>query len=73
MAVLHIPTVYLVIGSLYLLLPLTVLMVLHKQRSRAASFWCLGGEVLGLGLLLIGLRAQLAPWVSYTLANGLKH
>jgi signal transduction histidine kinase len=71
MAVLHIPTVYLVIGSLYLLLPLTVLMVLHKQRSRAASFWCLGGEVLGIGLLLIGLRAQLVPWVSYTLANGL--
>lgn len=65
----HIPTVYLIIGILYVLLPLTVWAVLYSQPARSAALWCVGGELLGIGLLLIGLRAHLPAWVSYPLAN----
>jgi signal transduction histidine kinase len=69
MMVYHIPTVYLIIGILYVLLPLTMWAVLHNQPSRSAGLWCVGGELFGIGLLLIGLRAHLPAWVSYPIAN----
>ncbi len=71
MTVYHIPTVYLILGVLYLLLPLTVWLVLLNQPSKAASWWCAGGELLGVALLLVGLRAHLPAWATYTLANGM--
>ncbi len=67
----HIPTAFLVLGFLYIILPMTAWTVLSDQRSKAAMLWCAGGELLGVGLLLIGLRVFLPVWVSYPLANGL--
>jgi len=69
MMVYHIPTVYLIIGILYVLLPLTVWAVLYNQPARSAALWCVGGELLGIGLLLLGLRGYLPAWMSYPLAN----
>lgn len=69
MTVFHIPTVYLIIGLLYALLPMVVWLVLATQKSSTVQLWCVGGESLALGLLLIGLRAHLPSWVTYTLAN----
>ena len=71
MTVFHIPTVFLVLGFLYLILPMTAWIVLSEQRSNAARLWCSGGEIFGVGLLLVGLRVHLPVWVSYPLANGL--
>lgn len=71
MTVYHIPTVYLIIGILYLILPLVVWVVLFDQNSQNKTWWCVGGELFGIGLLMLGFRAHLPGWVTYTLANGL--
>ncbi len=71
MPVLHIPTLYLVIGFLYLVLPAIIWLVLAQQASETARLWCLGGALLAVGLLLIGGRANLSAWLSYPLANAL--
>ena len=71
MTVYHIPTVYLVLGTLYLILPLTVWILLSKQSSRALHLWCSGGLLCGVALTLIGLRSHVSAWISYPLANGL--
>ena len=71
MTVYHIPTIYLVLSFLYILLPISVWLALKNQKSKIIFLWCVGGELLAIGLLLIGLRASVPPWVSYTLANGL--
>ena len=67
----HIPTAFLVLGFLYIILPVTAWAVLSDQRSKAAMLWCAGGEVLGVGLLLVGLRVFLPVWVSYPFANSM--
>ena len=67
--VLHIPTIYLITGVLYLIMPLTVWFVLYDQPSRVKSLWCLGGELLGMGLIMVGLRAHLPAWGTYPMAN----
>ena len=71
MSVYHIPTIYLVLSFLYILLPIAVWLALNNQKSITIILWCVGGELLAIGLLLIGLRANVPSWVSYTLANGL--
>ena len=71
MTVYHIPTVYLILGVLYLILPLTVWALLFNQPSRASALWCSGGVLFGVALTLVGLRAHLPAWLTYTLANGL--
>ena len=71
MTVYHIPTVYLIIGILYLILPLTVWALLFNQPSRALTLWCSGGLLFGVALALVGLRSQLPAWLTYTVANGL--
>ena len=65
----HVPTIYLFVGVLYLLLPATVWLVLSGQRARPAVYWCLGGELAGLGLVTIGFRSSLPSWLGYSLAN----
>lgn len=67
----HIPTLYLLVGILYLLMPAMAWVVLSGQRARSVALWCGGGEIVGIGLVLIGLRAHEPDWVSYPLANGL--
>jgi len=71
MSVFHIPTVYLIVGLLYLMLPLVIWMVLSHLASSIARLWCLGGASMAIGLLLVGLRTEVSPWLSYPLANTL--
>jgi signal transduction histidine kinase len=71
MTVYHIPTVYLVLSFLYILLPIAVWLALKNQKSKIILLWCVGGELLAIGLLLIGIRATIPAWLSYTVANGL--
>lgn len=67
----HIPTVYLFLSFIYVLMPIAIWIALNKQRSRAVIWWCVGGELFAIGLMLIGLRPVIPTWVSYTVANGL--
>jgi PAS domain S-box-containing protein len=64
-----IQTAYLIVGMLYLIMPVTAWIILAGQHSRAVALWCGGGLMFGIGLLLIGLRDQAPPWLSYSLAN----
>ena len=71
MAMIHVPTVYLLLSFLYILMPIAVWMALGNQKSKPILWWCVGGELFAIGLLLIGLRASIPNWLSYTVANGL--
>ena len=71
MMVYHIPTVFLIIGLLYIVLPIVIWLVLAKQDHRTVRWWCIGGGILGLGMVLLGLRSSLPAWVSYPIANTL--
>jgi signal transduction histidine kinase len=64
-----ISTVILLTGLLYMLMPPAVWLVMSKQRTSTAIYWCLGGAVFGAGAILIGLRQQVAPWMTFALAN----
>ena len=65
----HIPTAYLIIGLLYLFLPIVSWFTLKQQESYTARLWCLGGGTLAIGLLLIAARSSVPPWLSYPVAN----
>lgn len=67
----HIPTVYLFLSFIYLLMPVAIWIALNKQRSQTVIWWCVGSETLAIGLLLVGLRPVIPTWMSYTVANGL--
>ena len=67
----HIPTVYLFLSFIYVLMPIAIWIALNKQRSKAVIWWCVGGELFAIGLMLVGLRPAIPTWVSYTVANGL--
>lgn len=71
MDLIHIPTVFLFMGFIYILMPIAVWIALSNQRSRSIVWWCVGGELFAIGLMLIGLRPVVPTWISYTLANGL--
>jgi len=65
----HIPTAYLIIGLLYIFLPIVVWLVLKHQASETVWLWCMGGGVLATGMLLIAARAVLPLWLTYSVAN----
>ena len=67
----HTPTIFLILGFLYIMLPIAVWLALSNQPSKTIFLWCVGGELLAIGLLLIGLRPFIPAWVSYTVANAL--
>ena len=69
MTVYHVPTVYLIVGFLYLLLPVVIWLTLEHRYSETARLWCWGGCLLAAGLILVGLRGNISPWMSYPLAN----
>lgn len=71
MALVHIPTVYLFLSFIYLLMPIAIWIALNNQKSKPLIWWCVGGEVFAIGLMLVGLRPALPTWITYTLANGL--
>jgi signal transduction histidine kinase len=67
----HIPTVYLFLSFIYLLMPIAIWIALNNQKSRAIIWWCVGGELFAIGLVLVGMRPVLPPWISYAVANTL--
>lgn len=67
----HIPTVYLFLSFIYLLMPIAIWIALNNQKSRAVIWWCVGGELFAIGLALVGMRPVLPPWISYAVANTL--
>ena len=46
-------TAYLLIGLLYVLLPIMSWVILANQRRKEVALWCLGGILFGLGAMLI--------------------
>lgn len=58
-------TVLLVAGGIYLLLPLCTWLVLRMPRQHSTLLWCAGGQIGGLGLLLMGLRGKIPDLLSY--------
>lgn len=67
----HIPTVYLFLSFIYLLMPIAIWIALKEQRHTSVIWWCVGSELFAIGLLLVGLRPVIPTWISYALANGL--
>ncbi len=66
-------TAFLITGLLYFLMPLVVWLALREQKNGSVTLWCAGGELFGLGLLLISLREHVPDWVSYDLASLCMH
>lgn len=73
MALLDARTAFFITGLLYFLMPLVVWLALREQRNRSVTLWCTGGELFGLGLLLISMRHHVPDWVSYDLASLCMH
>jgi signal transduction histidine kinase len=71
MDLIHIPTVYVFMGFVYILMPIAIWIALNNQRSESIVWWCVGGELFAIGLLLIGLRPVVPAWLSYPVGNGL--
>lgn len=49
-------TTFLIAGILYIVMPAVTWMTLHRHDARGAAFWCAGGVLFGLGLILVGMR-----------------
>jgi signal transduction histidine kinase len=68
----HILTVFLILGFLYVMLPVAVWLALSNQLSKTTVvLWCIGAELLAVGLVLFGLRPVIPAWVSYPFANAI--
>jgi hypothetical protein len=52
-------------------MPIAIWIALNNQKSKSLIWWCVGGELFAISLLLVGLRPVLPTWLSYTVANGL--
>jgi len=52
-------------------MPIAVWLALSNQKSKTIVLWCVGGEILAIGLFMFGLRPYLPEWVSYPFANTL--
>jgi signal transduction histidine kinase len=66
----HPQTAFLVVGFLYVALPVVAWTILRDRHTRSAVLlWCLGTVMYGVAFMLIGLRGLIAPWISIGLAN----
>lgn len=61
-------TAFLIIGLLYVLLPIIAWVVLAEQRSHQVALWCLGGLLMGIAAILSGLYGSVPEWAYLTLA-----
>ena len=72
---LDIRTVFLLLGLLYIVLPMTVYFLLKENRRGTVKLWCAGGLMAGLGMIFLGLRPLLEAHTSgffvYTVGNAL--
>lgn len=66
-----ISTAFLTAGFLYMLVSVVAWLMLKNQGAGAPTIWCLGGMVMGVGVILIGARSAVSPWVSFILGNSL--
>lgn len=67
---LDIRTAFLMNGLLYLLLPVITWFLLSRRHALwPVALWCGGGLLLGISLILIGLRGHIPDAISIDLAN----
>lgn len=71
MTVFHLPTAYLVAGTLFLAMPSALWFLLRHAPSRTLSLWSSGSLIFGASLIILSLRTQVLSWIGYGLANGL--
>ena len=68
-------TMFLLLGLLYIILPITVFFLLKEYRNTAVNLWCGGGFIVALGMLVTAFRPVMEGRVSgvlvYTLPNTL--
>ena len=65
----HAPTASLLTGLVFLLMPAVIWFVLARSNNTRLALWCSGGELLGIGLILVGLREYVPEWATFPLAN----
>lgn len=66
---LDIPTTLFVVGLLYLMAPGITWGVLAQDRSSAAAFWCAGGLLFGVGILIASFANRLPAVLGVLLSN----
>lgn len=66
---LHSQTTLILAAMLFLLLPVVVWLALRSASDPAVTWWCSGGMLAGLGIVLLGLRPWLPVPLSFHLAN----
>lgn len=64
-------TSYIILGTLFEVMPIATWLALAPLRTPAVRVWCWAGALFGVGVLLIGMRQALPAWLSYAIANGL--
>lgn len=68
-------TAYVVVGVLYLILPMTVWVLLKDYKQKSVTLWCAGGMLVGLGTAVLGLRPLLVQhlpgFITYTVFNAI--
>ncbi|MCX7108675.1 MAG: EAL domain-containing protein [Proteobacteria bacterium] len=69
MSLFHIPTAFLIVGLLYLVMPAVTWVVLSSRRSSAVALWCGSDIFFGLGVILLGLRGHVPEWATFPLVN----
>jgi signal transduction histidine kinase len=66
-------TAYFLLGFLYVVMPMSAYLYLKNYRSNAVKYWCFGGVLNGLGLVLISFRPYMLDhfpdFFTYTLVN----
>ena len=62
-------TLLVVAGSLYVLLPMSIWLILKMPRRLSSVLWCVGNMVGGAGLVLMGLREQIDDFISYVVGQ----
>jgi signal transduction histidine kinase len=68
----HPQTAYLVVGFLYVALPVVTWTILRDRHTRSAvALWCLGTVLYGVAFMLVGLRGAIPNVLSIVVANPL--
>lgn len=66
-----IPTAFVTAGFVYAMVSVAAWLMLKNQGAGAPTLWCLGGVVMGAGVLLVGLRGLTPGWLIYLVGNNL--
>jgi signal transduction histidine kinase len=51
-------------GLLYLVMPVVTWLAMSGRQTRAGLAWCLGGLLMGLGMMAFGLRGAAPDWLA---------